>query len=107
MENEMTVYKAVKTAGQAIVSMAQSVKNNKSVRKQDAVVLEEQLRYIRAACRAKAYGEITRISVDEIDKTLQRITQKNFSGNTLDMSMALLNMQYQALCQNIQTYMMD
>ncbi len=107
MENEMIVYKAISTAGQAIASMAQSVKINRSVRKQDATVFQEQLRYIKAACRAKGYGELTRLSVDEMEKTLQRITQKNFSGEMLDMSMDLLQMQYQALRQNIQNYTMD
>lgn len=107
MTNEMTVYKAITTAGQAIVSMAQSVKANKSVRKQDAVVFQEQLRYIKSACRAKGYGELTRLSIDEMEKTLQRIMQKNFSGEILDMSMELLAMQYQALRQNIQNYTND
>ena len=107
MANEMTVYKAIKTAGQAIVSMTQSVKVNKSVRKQDAVVFQEQLRYIKAFCRTKGYGELTRLSVDEMEKTFQRITQKNFSGEMLEMSMDLLRMQYQALRQYIQFYTMN
>lgn len=107
MGNEMTVYKAITTAGQAIVSMAQSVKVNRSVRKQDAIILQEQLHYIRAACRARAYGELTRLSIDEMEKTLQRINQKNFSGEMLDMSMDLLRMQYQALRQIIQNHTMD
>ena len=107
MANEITVYKAIATAGQAIVSMAQSVKTNRSVRKQDAVVFQEQLRYIRAACRAKGYGELARLSIDEVEKTLQRLTQKNFSGEMLDMSMELLSVQYQAMRQNLQNYIMD
>lgn len=107
MTNEMAVCKAVTTAGQAIVSMAQSVKINRSVRKQDAAVFQEQLRFIKAACRARSYGELTRLSVNEMEKTLQTITQKNFSGEMLDMSMDLLKMQYQALRQNVQNYMMD
>ena len=107
MANEMTVYKAITTAGQAIMSMAQSVKINRSVRMQDAAAFQEQLRYIKAACRAQGYGELTRLSVDEMEKTLQRITQKNFSGEMLDMSMDLLKIQYQALRQNIQNYTMD
>lgn len=107
MANEMTVYKAITTMGQAVVSMARSVKINRSVRKQDTAVFEEQLRYIKAACRAKGYGELTRLNVDEMEKTFQRITLKNFSGEMLDMSMGLLKMQYQALCQNIQKYAMD
>ena len=105
MTNEMT--KALTTVGQAVVSMAQSVRVNRSVRKQDVVVLQEQLRYIKAACRVKAYGELIRLSIDEMEKTLQRITQKNFFGEMLDMAMNLLQMQYQALSLNIQNYMMD
>lgn len=105
MSNEMTVYKAITTAGQAVMSMAQCVKSNRSIRKQDAVVFQEQLRYIRSACRAKGYGELVRLSIDEMEKTMQRITQKNFSGEMISMSMDLLNIQYQALRQNIQNYM--
>ena len=106
MANEMTVYKALTTAGQAIISMTQSIKLNKSVRKQDAVMFQEQLLYIKAACKAKGYGELTRLSLDEMEKTIQRISQKNFSGEMLEMSMDLLRLQYNALRQNIQNYTM-
>lgn len=104
MANELTVLQAISTAGQAITSMTQSLKVLKSFRKQDAVVLKEQLEFIKYACRARGYSELVRLSVEEMNKTIQAIEQKNFSPDMKAMSMELLSMQLQALKQNIQRY---
>ena len=104
MGQEITVYQALANVGQLVATMAQSIKTRKTFRKQDAIVLQEQLRYVKSACRMKGYGELTRLAVDEIERTLQRINQKGFSGETLDMCMDLLSLQYQSLYQAIQDY---
>ena len=104
MANELMLIQAVSNVGQAVTSLATSVKTFGAIRKQDAVVLEERLIYLKRACRAKGYGMLTRQSVDEITETCQRIKQKNLSGPSLNMAMKLLSLQYQALYENIQAY---
>ncbi len=107
MANELTVLQAISSAGQAVTSMAQSLKVFKSIKKQDAVVFKEKLQFIKYACRAKGYGELVRLSIDEINKTMQKIEQNDFSPAMRAMSMDLLKLQYNALEQNVKNYMLD
>lgn len=104
MSNELTVIQMLANVGQSVMSMATSVKTLRDVRKQDAVILEEKLRYLRDACRARGIGELTRLSIDEMERTLHNIQQKNFTGNMLEMAMKMLQLQYETLCQIIQSY---
>jgi hypothetical protein len=104
MSNELTVIQMLANVGQSVMSMATSVKTLRDVRKQDAVILEEKLRYLRDACRARGIGELTRLSIDEMERTLHNIQQKNFTGNMLEMAMKMLQLQYETLCQIIQNY---
>lgn len=104
MTNEVMLIQAVSNVGQAVTSLATSVRTFGTLRKQDAVVLEERLIYLKRACRAHGYGMLVRQSVEEMEKTSKSIGQKNFTGPMLDMSMKLLGMQYQALCKNIEVY---
>lgn len=106
MTNEITVFKAITTIGQTISSVAQCIKTNRSIKKQDLVVMQEQLAFIKHACKARAYGELVRLSIDEMSKTLQMINQKGFSADAYDMAIGLLHLQYNALRQNIEKYMM-
>ena len=103
MANELII-QAVSNVGQAVTSLATSVKTFGTIRKQDAVVFEERLIYLKRACRTRGYGMLTRQSVDEINETYQSIKQKNLSGPSLNMAMNLLDLQYQALSKNIQAY---
>lgn len=104
MSNELSVIQAVTNVGQALMSMASSAMSLKTVRKQDAVILEEKIRLLKHACRTQGAGELTRLSLNEMDKTLQNIRQKGYSGEELNMAMNMLNIQYQILCKNIQDY---
>lgn len=104
MANELTVIEAVSNVGQAVMSMAASAKTLRKVRKQDLIVLDERLRYLKRACRAQGVADLTRVSLNEMDKTYQNIQQKNYSGPMLDMAMDMLKLQYQMLYQNIQDY---
>lgn len=105
MSNELTVIQAVTNVGQALMSMALSTKSLRALRKQDAVILEEKLRYLRHLCRTQGLGEITRASLNEMEKTLNDIQQRNFTGDTLNMAMSMLNLQYQMLCKIIRDYL--
>lgn len=107
MEKDLAIYKALATTGQAVASVIQSIKFNKDIRKQDSVIIEEQLAFLRAMCRAKGYGEVTRVSIDEMDSTFQRIKQKNFPNSMSEMVGNLLMTQYQALQRNLQNYARD
>lgn len=104
MNNELSVVQAVSNVGQAVMSMMSSAMSMKTVRKQDVLILEERLRYLKNACRAYGLGQLTRTSINEMEKTLQNIKQKDFTGSMLDMSMNMLNIQYELLCQNIRDY---
>lgn len=104
MGDQMIVFEAIKTTGQAITSMIQCVRSKKAVRKQDIVICEEQLRFIKAAFREKACGEMTRISIDEMERTIHRIEEKNFSGDMVLMSLELLNLQHQGMCKIIRSF---
>lgn len=104
MNNELSVIQAVSNVGQAVMSMMSSAMSMKTVRKQDALLLEERLRYLKNACRAYGLGQLTRTSINEMEKTLQNIKQKDYTGSMLDMSMNMLNIQYELLCQNIRDY---
>lgn len=104
MANELTVIEAVSNVGQAVMSMAASAKTLRKVRKQDLIVLDERMRYLKSACRAQGVADLTRVSLNEMDKTYQNIQQKNYSGPMLDMAMDMLKLQYQMLYQNIQDY---
>lgn len=105
MSNELTIFQAITSAGQAISSMAQSVKALKTINKQDSVIFKEQLQFIKYACRARGYGELIRLSVDEVQRTYSIIELNSVSSEVRAMSMALLEMQYKALEQNIRRYM--
>lgn len=107
MANEITVYQAITTAGQAVKSIADTVKGHKIVRKQDVAVMQEQLRYIKASCRIKAQGELTRLSFDEMEKTLEMLTQKNFPADMQAMATELLTMQFAAMKHTLQNFMRD
>lgn len=105
MSNEVAIIQTLANIGQSITSMAASVKTLKGIRKQDAIILEENLRYLRNACRARGIGELTRLSIDEMERTLHNIQQKNFTGNMLEMAMHMLKLQYETLCRIIQNYL--
>ena len=104
MANELMLIQAVSNVSQAVTSLATSARTFGTIRKQDAVVLEEKLIYLKRVCRAKGYGMLTRQSIDEMEKTYQSIKEKNFSGPTLNMAMKLLSLQCQVLYENIQAY---
>lgn len=105
MSNELSVIQAVTNVGQALMSMASSAMSLKTIRKQDAVILEENLHLLKHACRTQGAGEITRLSLNQMDKTLQNIRQKGYTGDELNMAMNMLNIQYQMLCKNLQDYL--
>lgn len=104
MANEFMLIQAVSNVSQAITSLATTAKTFGRIHKQDIVILEEELLYLKRACRAKGYGMLTRLSIEEIEKTLSNIKQKNYSGTMLDMAMELLNVQMQMLRKNIESY---
>lgn len=104
MANELTIIQAVSNVGQAVFSMAASAKSLRRVKKQDLIILREKLHYLKSVCRAKGIADLTRVSLNEMDKTYQNILQRNYSGAMLDMAMDMLKLQYQMLCQNIQDY---
>lgn len=104
MSNELIVFQAVTNVGQALLSMIDSVKSLSGFRKQNAVILEEKLRYLRHLCRTQGIGDLTRTSLNEMEKTLKDIQQNNYSGKMLEMSMNMLDIQYQMLCKNIHDY---
>ena len=104
MANELMLIQAVSNVSQAITSLATSAKTFGRIRKQDIVIFEEQLLYLKRACRARGCGTLTRLSIEEIEKTLSNIEQKNYSGTMLDMAMQLLNVEMQVLRKNIEDY---
>lgn len=104
MSNELSIIQAVSNVGQAVMSMMSSAMSMKTVRKQDALLLEERLCFLKNVCRAQGVGHLTRTSINEMDKTLQNIKQKDYTGTMLDMSMNMLNIQYELLCQIIRDY---
>lgn len=104
MANELMLIQAVSNVSQAVTSLATSVKTFGAVRKQDAVVFEEKLRYLKHTCRARGCGMLIRESIDEMNKTYQSVEQQNYSGQMLEMVVKLLDLQCQALYKNIQNY---
>lgn len=104
MKKELSVIQAVTNVGQSILSMVSTAKNLRSIRKQDAIILQEDLSILRQKCRQIGIGEITRVSLDEMDKTLHAILLKEYDGEMLDMAMGMLKLQYQMLYRNLQNY---
>ncbi|MGN1369310.1 MAG: hypothetical protein ACI4WX_10605 [Aristaeellaceae bacterium] len=107
MKMELSVIQAVTNIGQSLLSMISNVKNLKGTRKQDAIRLQESLSTLRYKCRQMGIGELTRISIDEMDETLQMILLKNYDDAMLDMAMDMLKLQYQRLYRNLQNYQHD
>ncbi len=103
MSNELVVVQAMSTIGQIIRSVS-SAKPYRIIRKQEIVVLEEQLLIIKRACRIKGHGQLTRLCIDEMEKTLQKVEQTQASGMKLEMYNGLLQTQYQALQRTLQNY---
>ncbi len=104
MKKELSVIQAVTNVGQSILSMVSTAKSLNGIRKQDAIILQENLSILRHKCRQMGIGELTRVSIDEMDKTLQTIRLKQYDGEMLDMAMGMLKLQYQMLYRNLQNY---
>ncbi|MCH5182733.1 MAG: hypothetical protein J1E00_01030 [Oscillospiraceae bacterium] len=104
MANEMTLLSALAGAGQTIMSMTQTGKTKRAVRKQDSIALQEQIRFIKAACRIRGVSELTRQGLDELEKTAQRIDQNRFSEGQLHMALELLNIQFRTVRYIIEHY---
>lgn len=104
MSNKLALIQVATSVGDAVMSMAASAKSLRSVRKEDAVILAERINCLKRACRAHGCGELARISLNEMEKTFRDIQMKNYTGAMLDMSMEILNIQHQKLCQNLQDY---
>lgn len=104
MANELMLIQAVSNVSQAITSLTTTAKTFGRIHKQDIVIFEEELLCLKYACRARGYGTLTRLNIEEIEKTFSNIKQKNYSGIMLDMAMELLNVQMQMLRKNIENY---
>ena len=107
MKNELSVIQAITNVGQSILSMFSNAKSLKGIRKQDAIILQEDLSLLRQRCRQIGIGKLTRVSIDEMDKTLHVILLNKYDGEMLDMAMGMLKLQYQMLCRNLQDYQHD
>lgn len=78
MTTEITVYEKLNAVGQAVNTMSNLVKMGNRLRKKEMIVLEEELRYLKTACRMKGYGQLARLAADEMEHTLRHYESKNF-----------------------------
>ena len=104
MKKDLSIIQTAANVGQSVLTMISTAKNLKTLRKQDTIILQEELVILRQKCKQIGIGELTRVSIDEMDKTLKTITIKNYNGEMLDMAMGMLQLQYQMLYSNLQNY---
>ena len=69
MPVELSVIQSVASIGDTVLSMSSRLRSMKTVNKQDAIMVAERLRYVKAACRVRAYGELVRECSDQMEET--------------------------------------
>lgn len=104
MPVELSVIESVANIGDTVLSMSSRLRSMKTVSKQDAIMVAERLRYVKAACRARAFGELVRECSDQMEDTLRHIQQKNVPSFMQEMYMEMLKMQYEELKRIIMNY---
>ena len=104
MPVELSVIQSVASIGDTVLSMSSRLRSMKTVNKQDAIMVAERLRYVKAACRVRAYGELVRECSDQMEETLRRMQQKNVPDFVQEMNMELLRIQYEELKRIVMNY---
>ena len=104
MPVELSVIQSVASIGDTVLSMSSRLRSMKTVNKQDAIMVAERLRYVKAACRVRAYGELVRECSDQMEETLRHMQQKNVPDFVQEMNMELLRIQYEELKRIVMNY---
>lgn len=107
MSKEISLYQALTAVGQAFNTFMQSRITRSDSRKQDEIILQEKLEYLKTACRIKGIGEVTRQAISEFERTLYMIMKNNFSVDILNKLMEMGNKQYEYTLNVIQRYASD
>lgn len=105
MKNEITLSSAMKTAETIIYSMINSVKSYNAVSKQETIILQEQLAFIKTQAKLKAHAELARMCITEIEKTVHHISQTNLTGDAYNMCATVLNIEYNTLTKLLENHM--
>ena len=104
MAKEIMLIQSVASLGQTIASMISAVRSCKGISKQDAVIFEEQLKFIKARIKAKGIEELCSVTLEQLQKTYNNIVQHKYSGEMLRIATEMLNFQHQALQNIIASY---
>ncbi len=104
MSNKLSVIQSLANLGESITSIASTVTNMRSLRKQDVALFYERLNAMKATCKARGIGVVARTSLDEMEKTFERINSMSSNAMLREMNMQILKTQHQLLCQNLHEY---
>lgn len=104
MANEIMLIQTLADLGQATAGMLSTAQSFRGIRKRDAVIFEEKLRYLRALLWAKGYEELFRTSLEQLQNTYQDIVKNKYTGEMLRIALRMLSFQEECLRRNIEAY---
>lgn len=104
MSNEIMLYQTITTIGQAVSDLAQKARSRQGLRRKDLILLEEQLRFLKTACRMKAYDDLLCLAADEMERTVRHFADKGFPGELQEWALEMLKMQSDHMRRLLRAY---
>lgn len=107
MKNEIMVIQALTEMGQTVTNMLSMSQSFRSIRKRDAAIFDEKLRYLKTYLRLRGYDELFCYSMTQLESTFRKIEENKYTGEMLRISLEMLNFQYQSLRRYLEGYLQN